>query len=169
MKKKIIQTVVLLLLLVIFPILSWLFLKDGLQYRLDAKTRLVVKANLPENSTACLPGKIQVLYEDKEGSWRNRLKPLSDHFADREEILLFRAVDSLAIGSTRDSLQKSWIKSSHTGGFHDAIFLVDTTCSLRMTYDMTQDKDMAALAEDITFLLPLEEEKDYLLKREREK
>ena len=169
MTKKIIQTVVLLLLLVVFPILSWLFLRDGLQYRLDAKARLVTKANLPESSNACLPGKIQVLYESEGKGWNERLKPIADHFADRGEILVFRSIDSLSVGATRDSLQKSWIQSNLADDYRNAIFLVDTTCALRMAYDMTQDRDMGALAEDITFLLPIEKEKDYLLKREREK
>jgi len=169
MTKKIIQTIVLLLLLVVFPVFSWLFLRDGLQYRLDAKARLITKAILPQDSPACMPGKIQILYEEKSDGWNERLKPIADRFADRMELLIFRPVDSLAVGSTKDSLQKSWLQSNRSDEFRNAVFLVDTICNLRMTYDLTQDKDMGALAEDIAFLLPIEKDKDYLLKREREK
>lgn len=169
MRKKVLQTVVLVSLLVVFPLLSWLFLRDGLQYRLDAKARLVIKAELPPDSPACFESKIQILFQDEMDSWNTRIKPVADHFADREEILVFRSVDTLAMGSTRDSLQKAWKNSGLDADFQHAVFLVDTTCSLRMAYDYTADPQMAALAEDIAFLLPLEKEKDFLVKREREK
>lgn len=169
MKKKVLQSVVLLTLLVVFPILSWLFLRDGLQYRLDAKARLATKAELPQDSPICLPGKIQVLYEDHPEGWQKKLKPIADHFADRNEVLIFRSLDSLTNQSTRDSLQKSWTNSLLENDYKNAVFLVDTTCVLRMAYCYTEDQQMAALAEDIAFLLPLEKEKDFLVKREREK
>lgn len=169
MKKKVVQTVVLLLLLVVFPILSWLFLKDGLQYRLDVKERLTQKATLPNNSDACSPGHIQVLYQNVEGAWDGRLKLIADQFHDRSEDVLFRPVDQLANDTARDSLQVSWDRSDLDGSYHDAVFLVDTTCALRMAYDVRSDDGMSELMADLIFLLPLEKEKDLLLKREREK
>ena len=167
MKKKIVQTVVLLLLLVVFPILSWLFLRDGLQYRLDAKDRLVVKSHLPVDSKLCKPGPIQVLYTPGK---LDRIKPISDHFADRKEILMFNSLDSVSINNvTQDSLEHAWSKSSLVDQYQDAIFLIDTTCAIRMAYDAKVDEQMASLVEDIAFLLPIEKEKDFLVKREREK
>lgn len=167
MKKKIVQTFVLLLLLVVLPILSWLFLRDGLQYRLDAKDRLVVKSHIPVGSKVCKPGTLQVLYPSGK---LDRIRPISDHFADRQEILVFNSLDSVAISNvTRDSLQRSWSKSSLLDQYHDAIFLIDTSCAIRMAYDANVNEQMASLVEDIAFLLPIEKEKDFLVKREREK
>jgi hypothetical protein len=169
MSKKIIQTIVLLLLLVVFPLLSWLFLKDGLQYRLDVRERLAVKAQLPKSEPGCLQGKIQVIFQDKPGKWTNRLQPIARHFSDREEILTFRALDSLETDRMVDSLQKAWVQSSLNGTYDDAVFLLDTTCAIKMAYNVDSDADMAALTEDIAFLLPIQKEKDFLIKREREK
>ncbi|MBK8501782.1 MAG: hypothetical protein IPL46_05990 [Saprospiraceae bacterium] len=169
MPKKIIQTVVLLLLLVVFPLLSWLFLKDGLQYRLDAKERLSIKSQLPKSERGCLQGKIQVIFQDKPGKWINRLQPIAQLFTDRHEILTFRALDSLETGQVVDSLQKAWIQSNLDGLYDNAVFLLDTTCAIKMAYKADSDDDMAALAEDIAFLLPIQKEKDFFIKREREK
>ena len=169
MPKKIIQTIVLLLLLVVFPLLSWLFLKDGLQYRLDARERLTNKAKLPESEPGCIQGKIQVIFQDRPGKWNNRLQPIAQHFSDRQDILAFRALDSLETGRTIDSLQKAWTECNLSGTYDNAVFLLDTTCAIKMAYQVDSDADMAALAEDIAFLLPMLKDKDFLIKREREK
>jgi hypothetical protein len=169
MSKKVLQTVVLLLLLVVFPILSWVFLRDGLQYRLDARARLIPKAYLPADNKICQQGKIQVFYQGNSQAWEGRLQSLAEHFSDRSEILLFAQMDTLSANSLNDSLQKAWSLSGLDGSFHDAVFLIDTTCAINRGYELYSDQDMAALAEDIVFLLPLEKEKDFLIRREREK
>ncbi len=169
MSRKVIQTVVLLLLLVVFPILSWIFLRDGLQYRLDARARLAPKSYLPADSKTCRQGRIQVFFQGNSQAWEGRLQSIADHFSDRSEILFFAQMDTLPAASLNDSLQKAWSLSGLDGSFHNAVFLIDTTCAVTRGYELNSDQDMAALAEDIAFLLPLEKDKDFLIRREREK
>jgi hypothetical protein len=124
---------------------------------------------LPKSEPGCLQGKIQVIFQDKPGKWANRLQPIAQHYADRQEILSFRALDSLETKLAVDSLQKAWSKSNLSGAYDNAVFLLDTTCAIKMAYQVDSDADMAALAEDIAFLLPMLKDKDFLIKREREK
>ena len=169
MPKKVVQTIILLLLLVVLPILSWVFLRDGLNYRIDARARLTPKTYLPENSGAFNKGKIQVLYSGSSDAWESRLSAIASNFNDRKEILLFGQMDTLQMVPLKDSLQKAWHLSGFEGLYENAVFLIDTTCAVTRGYELYNDQDMAALTQDIAFLLPIEKDKDFLVKREREK
>jgi hypothetical protein len=168
MSKKVVQTIVLLLLLVVFPSVSWLFLKDGVRYRMDARANLNAKALVPQNSPLYERGKLKVLYNTSNPVFQGRIKPIAEHFGDRTEILSFVDLDETKLW--RDSLDQVIELSGHTNrDYEKYAYLIDTTASLVQGYFLEDDKDMAALAQDIAFLLPLEKDKDFLIKREREK
>lgn len=165
MSKKVTQIVVVLLLLVGLPLVSWIFLKDGLDFVLDTKSRLTVKAHLPKSTEYFERGRMQVFYPKE--SFSDRLKPLVDHFSDREDVLVFTETDQM-MGEIADTLALVAEKSMLSREEHVA-FLVDTLGRIVHAYNVDKDQDMAQLTEDIVFLLPPEEKKDFHLRREKEK
>ena len=167
MSKKVVQTIVLLLLLVGFPLVSWLFLKDGVQYRIDARANLSSKALIPVSSSIYGRGIIQVLYDHSDPAMTSRMAPIVSHFEDRNDILSFKDLNEYV--TLRDSLEKVLMIMEQSANYSDYAYLIDTTASIVQSYLVEDDTDMAALAQDIAFLLPLEEDKDFKIKREREK
>jgi len=169
MSKKILQTAVLLLLLVVFPILSWFFLKGGVDYRMAARGKLDPKALVPEGSPLYERGKIQVLYASDNDGQRERMQPILDNYEDRGDILEFEPLRDDLSGNMLDSLRKTLLVLGKSEELESHAFLIDTAASIVQAYYMVEDAEMARLVEDIALLLPLEEDKDFLFKREREK
>ena len=164
MPKKILHTLILVLLLVLLPVFSWYFIRGGLEVRLDARERLSGKATVVGEN--CSPGQIQIFYPvEKE----NRINTIRKHFHDQTILVSFVRLPWEIPTALSDSLTKVWTLVHDTKPSSDAAFLVDTSCAIVNAYDVDIDGQLANLAEDIAFLLPLEEEKDFMIKREKEK
>ncbi len=169
MSKKILQTAVLLLLLVVFPVLSWFFLQGGVDYRMAARGKLDVKALVSKQSPLYLRGKIQVLYQSDNEALKERMRPILENYEKRGEILKFEPLRDDMPAGMLDSLRKTLLILGKGGDLKSHAFLIDTTAAIVQAYYMSEDREMARLVEDIALLLPLEEDKDFLFKREREK
>ncbi len=169
MSKKIIQTIVLLILLVGFPLVSWIYLRDGLNFRLNAIEALQPKANLPPSADTLHTEGIIVVWYDVNGPLKNRLDPIKAHFNDRTDVM-FENFPNRSYPSVRDSLHKVMeLTGRGRADIEDCAFLLGQEGKIRGSYLLDNDDQMGDLTEHIAFMVPLDPEKDFEFKRESEK
>ncbi len=166
MKRKHSQILVLVLLLVVFPAVSWLYLRKGLDYRLEHLERLQPKVTVPAGELFEV-GAIQVIYSSSANE--SRLDPIREHYEDLDSVLRFVSYDYDIQPASLDSLDKAWKLAELSSDFADAVFLTDTSNQILHCYRLLSEEDLVSLGEDIAFLLPPEPEKDFDFRREREK
>jgi len=167
MSKKIIRTSVLLLLLVVLPAVSWLYLSSGLDYRLTNLERLSPKSQAMDSLGIYRPGRLQVIYGSRDAS--ERVRPIMETFSDQDSVLVLIVLDQSVSQSTLDVFSDVWSKSGYQADISEGVFLTDFQNRIIQCYRLNKDEDMARLSKDIAFLLPLEPEKDFEFKREKEK
>ncbi len=169
MQRKIVQTLILLLLLVVFPLVSWIYLRDGLNYRLNILDELRPKSEIPASSDFFDTRAIQILYSNARTEYSDRLAPIMEHFSDQGSMVQFKHFDYQAQGAFRDSLMKVWENKYPSASFGESVFLADTSNQILQCYRLEEDQDVAALTEHIAFIIPRDPEKDFDYIPEKEK
>lgn len=169
MQRKIVQTIILLLLLVVFPLVSWIYLRDGLNYRLNVLEELKPKSEIPASSDFFDTRSIQILYSNSRAEYGELLAPIMEHFSDQGSMVQFKNFDYQAGGAFRDSLLKVWEGKYPSASFAESVFLTDTSNQILQCYRMEEEKDVATLTEHIAFLIPRDPEKDFEYRPEKEK
>ncbi len=168
MSSKVLQTVVLLVLLVAFPLVSWIYLRDGLNYRLDALSQLETKAHLPADSLLHQPGEITIWY-DQQSIHSDRMEIVKAHFDDRTDVI-FMDFPELSKNSLVDSLQKVLtVTGSEATNIQGYAFLIGQEGSIRQKYILASEDALGDLTEHIAFLVPPDPKKEFKFKREEEK
>lgn len=169
MQRKIVQTIILLLLLVVFPLVSWIYLRDGLNYRLNVLEELKPKSEIPSSSDFFDTRAIQILYSNSRAEYTDRLAPIMEHFSDQGSMVQFKNFDYQAQGEFRDSLLKVWEGKYPSASFSESAFLADTSNQILHCYRLDEIDDVSALAEHIAFIIPRDPEKDFEYRPEKEK
>ena len=169
MSKKIIQTIILLILLVGFPLVSWIYLRDGLDFRMNAIKALQPKAALPPSADSLHQEGTILIWYDQDGPFGKRMDPVISHFDDRTDVVFTHFPDR-SYHSLHDSLEKVLaLTGEEADAFEDKVFLVGQGGFIRASYHLKSDDQMGDLTEHIAFLVPLDPEKDFEFKRETEK
>ena len=168
MPKKIIQTLILLVLLVGFPLVSWIYLSGGLNFRLNAIEALQPKASLPfEIDSLHIKGNILIWYDHSNKS-ANNMQSVKAHFADREDVI-FSDFPLLLHSDLKDSLTKVMEFTSRGDELQSFAFLVGQLGQIRGNYLLDSEDQLGDLTEHIAFLVPPDSERDFEFRREVEK
>ena len=154
MKFKI-QYVVILLLLVLFPFISWLYLKNGIGFRKQALEELSTKSEFNKSmldSVAVnqLAGKIALV--DINGS-RENLSKIYDQFKESTDFVILSSKSGYNVLLGQNELEN--LKAT----FKDVSFvLIDNEGMIRRTYSENDD-EMKQLVIHIATLIPFVEKK----------
>ena len=168
MSKKIVQTLILLALLVGFPLVSWIYLSDGLNFRLNAIEALQPKAGLPHlKDSLHRDGQILILF-DRQHPLAVKMDKVMAHFDDRIDVT-FVNYPSPIMPMLRDSLDKVMEMTGHSGDLETTVFLIGQQGKIRRNYHLASDDHLGDLTEHIAFLVPPDPEKDFEFRRELEK
>lgn len=169
MYKKGVQTIVLLALLVVFPLLSWLYLQRGLDYRINAREEVKAKGQLPAQIEWIDSATISIIYDEARFGI-DELSSVSKHFADRPDVI-FRGIDYGQPSDLMDSLGLVALKifPDRRSDVRELIFLINTDAAIVGAYNPESEEELVRLAEHIVFMLPPEEKRDFEFRREKEK
>lgn len=163
---KITTIIIVLVLLIGLPLSSYLYLRKGMNFRLDAIGALTVKSHLPAEATALSSETVQILYSDEA-----RNLPLVDsvrsHFGDH--VLLQFVPYTNESSSLTDSLILAHSLCNTTDDYNDRIYLVNRQDAIVNCYDPSNLTEVKKLINHIAFLLPPEPEKDFDFRRSTEK
>jgi hypothetical protein len=165
-KNRILSVVILLLLLVGFPLASWLYLQKGVDYRVDVLAVLSPKVKLPD--AYAHQSDVRILFPDND--LQKRLEPIQDHYANRIDLIFDPIITSNLDSDLKNALlQTLKVCNKKSWNLDETAFLCDTAGNILFAYGIPEDEELARLAEHVAFVLPPEEKKDMLIKREREK
>lgn len=168
MLKKIWQTLVVVLLFIVFPLTSWMYLRKGLNYRLEALAKLEVKASLPADSEYYELGRMQVLYNMGQGGSK-QFESIADLFKDRSDALHFKQLDAADQSASKDSMMSVWRLKYGPDQFNRSVFLIDTNSQILNSYMVGDENDMVLLTEHIALLLPSEPKQSLEFRPEKER
>ncbi len=167
MSRKIVQTLVLLLLLVGFPLVSWIYLSDGLSFRLDAIEALQPKSALPTPGDSLhQKGQILILYDTAHPE-ALKVARVKEHFSDRGDVVFLNFPSEMEV--LQDSLEKVMKLTGVGETWRESIFLIGQLGMIRRNYLLSSDSQMGDLTEHIAFLIPPDPERDFDFRREVEK
>jgi hypothetical protein len=155
MKFKI-QYLVILLLLVLFPLISWLYLKNGISFRKQALNQLssVTSFNnniLDSTTVSRFAGKIALIEIDGA---KESLDKINDQFKESSDfvILTSKCGYKVQLGNNEISNLKA--------EFPDRSYiLIDNEGKVRRTYMDNRDNEMKQLVIHIATLIPFVEKK----------
>jgi hypothetical protein len=164
-RKSFIQYSIVFLLLVIFPAISWLYLRKGLHYRQDLMEELSPVSDYVFKDTSC-ESRICILAFRRDTAL-DPLQPIKNLFANQDSVMFLEE----AWNELNDDLEDVWTKC-FTDLSEDSIsriFLVNQQGHIVNCYRGSEEEDLVSLPEHIAFLLPSETRKTLLYKRERER
>lgn len=151
--KKAIPIIIFLVFLVIVPILTWLNLRKGLDYRLDTKRELIAKdsISLQADSLRLFFGKTNIVITKPFQRIKDFELSVDQHFGNENTVNLY----------TLDSIQND-IKVLPTGylgvlteKYADKTFiLIDTAGYIRNTYNGSND-NISKLLEHTSVIIPV--------------
>jgi len=157
---------IVLFLLVGLPLSSYLYLRKGMNFRLDAIETLTVKSHLPNDAEGVGSKNVHIFYSENE----SRL-PLVDsvriHFRDHP-MLQFSPFGQEGVSLT-DSLEAAHRVSEAPGDYSEYIYLVNRQDAIVNCYNPENLDQVKKLINHIAFLLPPEPKKDFDFRRTKEK
>lgn len=163
--RKSYQIIAVLALLFILPLGSYLYLKRGYNFRLEALNELKPKENIknhPSFSKLMEKDNIYLLYNADDEVAASWIGPVYDEFSHRS---IFNVIGytSDSVPPTSVSNQYTYIASKYP--FAESIALVDTASDIRnyYTYDSTSFKK---LVQHIPIVLPRKKEEDIKMKNQ---
>lgn len=160
--RRVIRIVSVLIMLVVFPALSWYYLSQGFDYRKEAYTRLLPKEPWNADQFAQivdhikLQGKTTVYLTDK----------ISQDFAKRfydqyKGAYTFQLVSNQVDRANQDL---NLVSSSLNHSAYPSAILIDTSAQVRNIYS-NDSTSLLALIEDTAIVLPRSPELDIQLPR----
>ena len=173
---KLTRVIVVLALLVGFPLVSYLYLKSGYNFRYDALQQLKPKItvehfefpNLSSTgnmSVDALKGKVTLVYDDSNNKASGLLTPIYEKFSDREEFQLISLGDSIMYISNRPQLAdlQQWHALEGIYSWEKELALIDTSGTIRNYYTF-DSLSFHSLAQHIPIIMPREVEQDIKMK-----
>lgn len=173
--KKLFPILVLLLMLVILPLGSYLYLRSGVDYRLAALDMVTPKGELLDftyyknglklNSSRALNHKTSIIHIDQSNDNDRYIQGIFDQFNQSENLELLQLKED----SVSNHLEGFDIV--YTPEFRDIesnykdydILLVDTSLQIRSYYDLN-DSTINELIRDIAIVLPLKKKSTIKMK-----
>jgi hypothetical protein len=176
MKKYIIATAVVLL-LIVFPLVSWLYLDSGLKYRKEIRLELANKGKvaLPLSNELGLLEKTTVIHSYSPGNKNiiQKIKRFKNQFDDVEDFQIISLLNTATLYNPEDSIDWKMVSYPDSASYTDLFFsnnftLIDTGANIRNYYN-AQDTSIRNLIEHIAFILPVKKDLDIELRRKKEK
>lgn len=190
---KTIRVLFLTMMVVIFPLISWLYLREGIDFRKNALNEMEPIANLENlafpvfevevGGKKDFPAPYYVIVElgDSDTSMNNSLSGISTQLGQVPSVVLiaiidkskpaFQFSDSWVLIDRTDSLALSLQSVSadlpgYTPG--KAVYLIDSKKQLRNIYNLSDLEQMKDFAVHAGVLLPIKNQKDLVFKRKAE-
>lgn len=150
--KKVIPIVIFLVFLVIVPVLTWLNLRKGLDYRLQTKQELVVKDSIPllADSLRLIFGKTNIIITKPFNRLKDFELSVDQHFGNENTVNLY-TFDS--IQNDIKVLPKGYLSVLHEKYADKTFILIDTAGYVRNTYTGSDD-DISKLLEHTSVIIP---------------
>lgn len=186
MKVKYLVATAIVIILIGLPIGSYLYLRSGFMYRLEALQTLESKGDFPDsllclNSSSDLQStklnrKTLLLAQFKdtghEEELKNNLRLLNDQFSDSKTFQMVWLLDSSvnkSLNQDLDILNCNVDKLQLDELFLDnELMLVDTSLQIRNRYSYSAER-FKKVVEHLAIILPREKRKNIVLQRESEK
>ncbi len=162
---KITTIAIVLILLVGLPLSSYLYLRKGMNFRLDAIEALDVKSHLPAGEKNPELSGVRILYFP-EAAEATLVDSVKEHFSNHT-MLFFDAVDE-GEAALNDSLRVAHEMCKVDGQYNDFIYLVNRKDAIVNCYDPNDLLAVKKLINHIAFLLPPDPEKDFDFRRSKE-
>ena len=173
---KSIRTLAILALLILFPFISYVYLKRGYNFRLEVLQKLEPKGQL--DLSECLDsfpdvlckddilGRTSVLYKYENEDQLNMLIPVFEEYSDRKEFqVLAIAKDSVQLETAEKKLLP-WTLYYSDIELESSIALIDTAGNIRNYYEF-DSTDFQQLGIHIPVVLTREKEKDIKMKKDK--
>lgn len=190
---KTIRILFLTMMVVVFPLISWLYLREGIDFRKNALNEMEPIANLENlafpvfevevGGKVDFPAPYYVIVElDKSDSLiSNSLTGISTQLGQVPSVVLiaiidksnpaFQFSDSWVLIDRNDPLAvqlKSATAELPEYTFGKAVYLIDSKRQLRNIYNLTDMEQMRDFAVHAGVLLPIKNQKDLVFKRKAE-
>lgn len=155
MKFKI-QYLVIILLLILFPLISWLYLKNGISFRRQALEQLSsitsFNNNILDSATLSqFTGKIALI--EINGSQESLVK-INDQFKESSDFVILSSKSGYKVQLGNNEISN--LKAEFPG---KSYILIDNEGKVRRTYMDNSDNEMKQLVIHIATLIPFVEKK----------
>lgn len=166
------KSILLIVLLIGFPLISYLYLKSGYNFRLEALKQLEPKEEIADFSYPMLSSdrlislsdiksKVTIIYNADANNSEGMLNPIFDKFSDRKEFQVFGfSLDSTVILQSQNN---RWTILNGEYIWDSQLALVDTSATIRSYYTI-DSSEFHLLARHIPIIMPREKEKDIVMK-----
>ena len=151
MKKGVLQLAVIVMLIVVIPAISWVYLKNGLSYRLDKRSELVPIKLVNNWEKDSFDHKYLVLYSGTS-TVLDDMDRLQSMFDDRPGFVIVQSTLSFP----RIELEPNSAQ------------LIDSVGQVLHEYNMQDEDIFAQLARHLVYLAPVEKRKDFEFRRKKE-
>jgi len=169
-------------LIVIFPLISWIYLKKGEEWHVNSKSELESLGQIDQNlvfseldsdtlALSDFEGKLILYFDTDNVNAISDLAYIVDQFAENNDIILSVNDRNNYPQDLTKHLYKvenpKLISSNNLD--KDYALLFDTSHELRKQYDVLSKEELSKLIEHTALLLPYEKKADIKMKREKEK
>lgn len=158
---RLISWVVLGLFIVVVPLISWYYLKQGLDYRKNALHELLPKDSISQSldTLGILKGKTTIIVLGEKAGVATLLQPIREQFKNAES---FNVVSYYPIDGCIQ-LPEKYLEPLYTKYHQHSFVLIDTSMRIRNFYsdDMS---DVRKMIEHIAIVLPRVKESDIKMK-----
>ncbi len=177
-----VQPILIILVLIGFPAISWFYLSSGLSWRIKAQDETLRKERLPETTfrlsgsdeelkVSAMAGYYYVIAVPRDTQEWQHLNVIHEQFSVRPD---YRTLYPEAAAPMPDSLDR-WINAVCVGGcvqFHNIAFaggataaIVDDSLYVRGRYDLSTVEQMRKMVEHLAVVLPVEKRERLELRR----
>ena len=161
--RKLISWIALAGLLFVVPLVSWLYLKKGLEYRKNILKEVAVKdsVSVNEDSLHILRGKTTVLVLATGSKHSEIVEGIRLQYEDVPRFQIWQSGESSSDGKIPADYCSSLVAKYP----EDVFMLIDTSLRIRNTYGASAD-EVKKLIEHIAVVLPRKEEADIKMKKQ---
>ncbi len=165
-------------LLVLFPLISYLYLRQGYYFRLNALKELEPKMKLENFSYSDivsddvfsddrLKGRLSLFYDASTVSSKGMLDPIFEEFSHREELQFVGFTDdTMVVKSHLNKDDDQWILLEGKYKWDGKLALVDTSGTIRNFYTF-DSASFSSLGQHIPIVMPRVKEQDIKMKSEK--
>lgn len=155
---KVLKAIAVFILIVGFPLGSWLFLQQGLDWRRVKRAELEVKMDLKQGVPLSMDEK-KAMMSVLDGS--TTFVVLGESYSESDKAIIDQFKDAFSFQS---KLQAEVSNSFGATFSNDDYLLIDTAMMLRQRYSGNHDSIYSRIVEDIALLLPKQKEIDIKMK-----
>lgn len=176
---KSIRVIAVLALLVLFPLVSYIYLRQGYYFRLDALKELEPKVKIDKfdyiefdsetnYSADDLRNKVTLIYDNSNPRATGMMQPIFEQFSHRELFQVFAFnKDSVSNVSLRNEMKSPQFKVVSSDYIWDKeIVLIDTSATIRNYYQF-DSSSFLSLGQHIPIIIPRVQEQDIVMKGQK--